>query len=228
MGMTIEQIRKMLSEAQPDDSNSIASGLITKNDVVEEVPYQIFLGLDPIRANNCDNYWGAFNLTLIDFIVNSNLTPEELKLIEDDIQLDDNHWDWLLKSGKYQSEEYKWFFLDAENDTQAICMIYHPKRSELDDGDIFYIEYVAVAPWNRNNPLQPKKYSGVGSLIIKAAMDYAINTLGLRYGFSLHALPKAMGFYQKIGMIRLQHLDKETLSFFEMPEDGAKKYMGLS
>ena len=226
--MTIEQIRKMLSEAQPDDSNSIASGLITKNGLEDEIPYQIFLGLDPIRANNCDNYWGMFNLALIKFIVDSNYTPDELKQIENDIQLDDKHWDWLMKSRVYQSEEYEWFFLDIEGETQAVCMIYHPKQSVLDDGDIFYIEYVAVAPWNRNNPLQPKKYNGVGSLIIKAAMDYAINTLGLRYGFSLHALPKAMGFYEKIGMVRCAKLNKDLLAFYEMPEDGAKQYMGLS
>ncbi len=226
--MTVEQIRKMLDEAEPDNNNCIASGSIKDNEKGELVTYQTFLGLDFVRANNCDKFWEEFNVSLIEFIATSDFTQDEIAQIERDIQLDDRHWDWLLKSAHFQSEEYKWFFLDVEGKTQAVCLIYHPKASTLEPGDIFYIEYVAVAPWNRTNPMQIKKYSGLGSEIIQLVMNYAINTLGLRYGFSLHALPKAMGFYEKIGMVRCTELDKGVLAFYEMPEDGAKQYLGLS
>jgi hypothetical protein len=53
--------------------------------------------------------------------------------------------------------------------------------------------------------------------MINEISAYATAHLGLRPGFSLHALPRAIGFYQSIGMVRFHAFDKGELPYFEMP-----------
>ena len=226
---TIADIRELIAngEIAPDKDNVIFKGVLTNADLQEET-YKINHGLDLIRANLCDKLWGAFNLQLIAYIKSQKYSDEELHSIADSIQLDDRHWDWLTKTCVHNSDEYEWFFLDIDGKPQAACLIYHPKKSAIDSGDIFYIEYVAVAPWNRNNPMERKRYNSAGSEIIKCVMKYASQTLGLRFGFSLHSLPKAAGFYEKIGMTYYDVHNKDSLNYYEMSEDSAKKYMEAS
>lgn len=223
---TIADIRKMIAanNIEPETDNILFEGTL-KNAQSEDEIYHVFHGLDPIRANLCDTSWGAFNLRLIDFIRSQNYNQEDLAKVADSIQIDDHHWDWLSKVYQHKSDEYEWFFLDVEGKPQAACLIYHPKKSAIDSGNIFYIEYVAVAPWNRNNPMEVKKYTGSGSEIIKCAIQYATETLNLRNGFSLHALPKAEGYYEKIGMTCFEALTKGTMKYYEMSEEKAEKYM---
>ncbi|WP_166110516.1 GNAT family N-acetyltransferase [Pseudoalteromonas sp. Z9A5] len=224
--VTIDDIRKLIDAGQiaPVQDKVILEGTLA-NISNQKEPYKIYHGLDIIRANTCDKLWGTFNLRLIEFIKSQNYSPEALANLSSTIQLDDSHWDWLAKTCIHNNDEYEWFFLDINGQPQAACLIYHPKKSSIDSGEIFYIEYVAVAPWNRNNPMEKKYYHGAGSEIIKCAMKYATETLGLRFGFSLHSLPKAAGFYEKIGMINYCINNKESLNYYEMPEDIAKKYM---
>lgn len=225
---TIADIRKMISENNivPETDNILFEGKL-KNFQSEEHAYQLYNGLDPIRANLCDTLWGAFNLKLIEFIKSQGYSKDEFEDIANSVQLDDYKWDWLAKIYFHKGDEYEWFFLDIDNKPQASCLIYHPKKSAIDSGDIFYIEYVAVAPWNRNNPMEAKLFKGAGSEIIKCAIQYATKTLGLRYGFSLHALPKAEGFYEKIGMLNFVALTKDTMKYYEMSDENSRKYMGL-
>jgi hypothetical protein len=226
---TIADIRKMIStnNIKPETENVLFEGTI-RNVNSEEQTYYVYNGLDPIRANLCDSLWGAFNFKLIEFINAQNHTQEELQKVADAIQIDDHHWDWLSKVFLHKGDEYEWFFLDIDEKPQAACLIYHPKTSAIDTGKIFYIEYVAVAPWNRNNPMEVKQYKGAGSEIIQCAIQYATKSLGLRYGFSLHSLPKAEGYYEKIGMTNFDTLTKGTMKYYEMSEENTQKYMGLS
>ncbi len=227
---SIADIRKLIAQSQiePSFDNVLCEGKLQRSSSSEEKNYQIYLGADPVSASQCDKLWGSFNLNLIEFIAKQNYDADALKEIAEYIQLDDSHWDWLTKHYVRNGDEYEWFFLYIDNKPQAACLIYHPKDSAIDTGEIFYIEYVAVAPWNRRNPMVEKKYKGAGTEIIRCAMQYATGTLGLRYGFGLHALPKANEFYEKIGMTYLSAFDDKSLSYYEMSEESAKSYMGVS
>jgi len=55
-------------------------------------------------------------------------------------------------------------------------------------------------------------------------MTYATNSLKLTQGFSLHAIPRAVPFYEGIGMLPHEALDKDVLKYFEMPEARAVQY----
>ena len=123
---------------------------------------------------------------------------------------------------------FECFFIFSNDKPQGACLIYHPKDSIIDSENIFYIEFVAVAPWNRDNPMVERKFKGIGSAIIVCVLDFAIKTLGLKPGFSLHSLPQAIGYYKKIGMENYPERDKPNLAYFEMPRAKAAKMLGAA
>lgn len=225
MALTIEEIRHAL-DAEP--SRISPGGIISKGTLIGsagEVDYTIHLGWDLCVANLCDRTWGAFNVALLRHIRELEVEGVNIAPILESASLEDNHWRWLDKSLYYRGDCYKWFFLIAEDYPQAACLIYHPKSSVVDEGDIFYIEYLATAPWNRKNILAQRVFKGVGQKLLERVIAYAKDDLKLRAGFSLHSLPKAVPFYEKIGMKAFPLYDKEGLKFFEWvdPETQEKR-----
>jgi hypothetical protein len=224
VNIELEELRKQLTSGKiniTDTSSVIKKGIIN-NQQGESFNYEVTHGWNVIEAMNCDTKWGKFNLELFEFIRDQNYSEEELTEVLSKLSIEDNHWDWFAKSMVHRQDEYEWFFLTANGSPQGACVIYHPKTSVIDEENIFYIEYVAAAPWNRDNPYKEKSFSGIGSILINCALDYSVNTLGLVHGFSLHSLPKAKPYYEKIGMITFSDLDKGTLAYYEMPRKMAK------
>ena len=215
MDFTLDDIRNALNAAPASISKAgvIASGKLKVS--TGEVEYNIHLGWDLIIANLCDRTWGVFNMTLMRHIRKLELSGVDVTQILEDAQLDDSHWRWLDKSLHYRGDCFKWFFLVAEDYPQAACLIFHPKSSVVGAGNIFYIEYIAAAPWNRENAMQDRVFKGVGPLLLDTVIAHAKDKLGLNPGFSLHSLPKATKFYNKIGMTPFPAHDKDGLEFFE-------------
>lgn len=227
--LTIADIKALLA-AQPGpimNGPVLAAGQLKKSDGLE-VDYAIHGGWNLQVANACDDQWGMFNGELIKFIAAKNLDQVELAKVLENVQLDDSHWEWLKKTIAYRGDEYVWFFLMAESQPQCACLIYHPKDSVIDGQDIFYIEYVAVAPWNRVNPMIGRRFKGVGRLMVDFVRDYAVTALGLRPGYCLHALPKAVPFYQSLGMVAYPDRDKGNLPYFELPMTSCPPIAGVS
>ncbi len=224
--ITIEEIKAAIDANKfPLSGDVIKTGTLQASDG-RNVNFDFYLGWDLVKCRACDREWGAYNLELSEFIKDQNYDKATLSAVLDTIQMDDSHWDWLVKGGYYRQAEYRWFFLMADGKQQAACLIYHPKKNAEGDKDIFYIEYLAVAPWNRGNPMQSKVFKGIGTMVIQSIIEFAITKLGFQHGFSLHALPRASGFYTKIGMQRYPHLDKDGLRYFEMKEKVSNAYMG--
>lgn len=191
----------------------------------ETVNYSVTLGWDLVASKECDDYWTHHNIQLLEFIEAQNYSEDELKRVLDSIQTEDFHWDWCSKSLAYRTVEYKWFYLYANNEPQAACVIYQPKISAVQNGNIFYVEFVAVAPWNRKCAIRERKYYGVGTKILKAALEYAVNQLGLLPGFSLHSLPQAQAYYKKLKMENIKLHDKDNLLYFELPNKEASELL---
>ena len=224
--MTTDEIKRMLDLGEITFSykDMVKNGVLLAVDD-SHVDYQLHHGWDIAKAYACDKEWGKFNVDLMRFIKNQDYDPKTLARVLEDIQMDDSHWRWFDKSCAFKTTEYDWFFLMADESSQGVCLIYHPKPSALEKGNIFYVEYVAVAPWNRVNPMQPRFFKGIGSILIKYAVNYAHTVLNLKYGFSLHALPKAAEFYYRIGMTDHLPLDKDGLQYFEMLEQRATEFV---
>jgi hypothetical protein len=228
--MDMEQLRQKIAsgELKFESSNSvIKTGELLDYDATS-FKYEIIHGWDITLSYECDREWKAFYFGLFEFINNQNFSERELKEVLSGIQLQDKHWDWFKKSYIYHSDEYEWFYLLANEKPQGACVFFHPKKSIIDTKYIFYIEYVAVAPWNRETPVTKRKFKGVGTILIKCALNYAVNELGLQYGFSLHSLPESKNYYEKIGMINFPERDKDKLVYFEMPRDKSTEMLGGS
>jgi hypothetical protein len=195
----------------------------------KKIPYRIVNGWSLESSVECDTLWKQGWVALFKQIQQAE--PDETKQNEilDSISMEDFDWDWFRKAIAFTSDEYEWFHLYAEGKPQAACLIYHPKPSALEPGDIFYVKFVAVAPWNRPCDFRPREFQQVGKIILRAAQRFAVKELKLRPGFCLHALPKAEGFYAKLKMVRVAGKeDAESLAYFELPQALATELMEAS
>jgi hypothetical protein len=191
----------------------------------KKVPYKIVHGWDAKASLQCDAVWKAAWLELFEQIEQAE--SDETKQVEilESISTEDMHWRWFDKAIAFSSDEYEWFHLHADGKPQAACLIYHPKPSALETGDIFYVEFVAVAPWNRTCKIRPREFRGLGEIILRAAQCFAVNQLKLRPGFCLHSLPKAEPFYTKLQMVKMADRAKDSMNYFELPQVLAVKLM---
>jgi hypothetical protein len=219
--MTTDELRLLISSGKfkiEKDVKEICSGKINSLNGQSKT-YVISHGWDLITANEIDQLWGSYNLSLLEEIEQMEVSDEKRLEIIRGLKFEDSHWNWFKKSFAYSTDEYEWFFLFIDDKPQGACLFYHPKNSSLGTYDIFYIEYIAVAPWNRNTGIRDREYKGIGSSLLYCACDYARNDLSLSQGFSLHSLPQATSFYKMIGMVHIPENDKEVLQYFEMPPD---------
>ena len=226
---TISDIRKILEDKlhNADAPNIIETGII-KDNLGKEFQYQIVEGWDIIHAKLCDANWGQFNLKIIESIVATAKDEAEEKELLDKSQLEDMHWSWFKKHQVYYDNQYNWCFFLVDGVPQGACLIYHPKKSINGQDSIFYIEYVASAPWNRPNLLDQPRFKGIGTKLLKSISKYSSANHCLNRGFSLLALPKAEGYYQKIGMRHFQVRDEKPMKYFEMFSDEHQIFMGVA
>ncbi len=201
----------------------ISQGLLKKNDDSEK-EYQIIHGWDMKLSQDCDSQWNEHNLKFFQYIDN-HFDDEKLDEILQSMQLEDSHWNWFKKSIHCREEGYEWFYLLTGDRIEASCLVYQPKKSAMCKNNIFYIEFIAVAPWNRKTLITEKEYKGVGTILISKILNFLVETLSLIPGFSLHSLPQASGYYEKLGMVNCVSEDKEKLKYYEIFEDKATLLM---
>ena len=189
--------------------------------------YKIVHGRNLDFAVQCDREWKNYMLNLLLNIKTENNEADFIDIV-DSLPFHDSHWQWFTKYRCLKSSEYDWFYVIADNKVQAICITNHPKESLFDKQDIFYIEYIAVAPWNRKSEYIKRKFHGLGALLIKAVCKYFNTAYHYRYGFSLSAVPQAKSFYGSIGMTAFPEYDHDSLSFYEMNEENTINFLGGS
>ena len=149
---------------------------------------------------------------------------------------EDFQWNWEQKAFYIfqKPDEYDCFTISSLDSkgahiAEALLIAFHPKQSEQEQGRVFYVDYLASAPWNRDSifPNQVVKIKGLGSHLLKFSSKYYKESIQYKAGFLLHSLPKAEGFYMKIGMVDLGiDTSKENLRKFEMLEQACINFMG--
>lgn len=194
----------------------------------EKVPAEIKHGWDLKTSIQCDTLWQQSLLDLLTEIVMQKHDDEKLTEIVASISMEDSHWKWFDKAMQLNSSEYIWLHLYAESKPQGACVIYHPKQSAIDAGNIFYIKFVAVAPWNRSCLVRQREFKHVGSTLIRAALKFAVQKLKLQPGFCLHSLPGAKGFYESFNMVNIPEKDEDKLLYFELPQAKANDFMNAA
>ena len=143
---SVIQLIEYLNDKEPQEIE-VARGVILNNLTNINEDYKITFGWDVLAACRCDTSWKAFRLRLADYL--GTLSENDREHEAKKIQSEDDHWEWFNKSILLKRDEYKWFFFRSPNEIEAACLIYHPKQSALSTKNVFYIEFIAVAPWNR-------------------------------------------------------------------------------
>lgn len=224
--VTLDDVKQLIKDGRIEsDTAVISEGALTLARGSTS-SYKVYHGWNIASSLECDERWVRSNLELFEYIEKQNFDDSKLEEVLASIQTEDHHWSWFEKSVGATGDEHEWFYLYADNEPQAACLIYHPKSSALGSSNIFYVEFLAVAPWNRNCLVRERKYLGAGSALLRAALSFSVNKLGLSPGFSLHSLPQASGYYSKLKMVHIESRNKGALLYFEMPQLEANKLLG--
>ena len=201
--------------------------------------------VSPIALTHVDSR-ELIDAELWDAITEKNLadweakwTPELLRLLE---ALYDNgveralwpqsrHWDWRQKTQAIEKRlDQQCFAIVCDGMTQAMMITELTKRARLKrqkNDHLVYVDFVEAAPWNRREILgEPPRYSGCGSILIRAAIEYS-KLEGFKGRIGLHSLPQANDFYaNKLGMTDMgQDPDYQNLRYFEMTPEQAEAFI---
>lgn len=198
------------------------------------MPYTITCGVNQAVILKLISEWGSYRAKLIESILSQhpdidNYDENQWRQLLQTYNIEDIGWNWGQKAINYRTPEYEWFFLNAKNNIQAVLVLYHPKNSRIDGGDISYIDYLASADWNRARPGHKPQFKNSARILLREAAKHSTQILSYRPGFSLHSLPAAEGFYKKLGMIDFGlDKDKENLLYLEAEVDTTNKIMAAT
>ena len=139
----------------------------------------------------------------------------------------DLHWDWSKKADATRPMlAFKRLALTCEGRLQGLMLanlvIATAHLAEQQGKPLVYVDFISTAPWNRPDFCDKPRFTGVGSILIRAAVELS-QSEGFRGRIGLHSLPQAEGFYQTAcGMTSLgADVTYQNLTYFEMTEHQA-------
>jgi hypothetical protein len=90
---------------------------------------------------------------------------------------------------------------------------------------LVYIPFLATAPWNQRGLADQPRFSGVGTILLRAAITISLDA-EFKGRIGLHSLPQAEGFYECHGFHCLGvDPDKENLKYYELSPAKAAEFM---
>lgn len=138
---------------------------------------------------------------------------------------EDAGWNWPAIARDYRAAAragegvYEFVTLRARGGVQALMIL--ETRAHLGrraGKSIVYVEYLTVAPWNRETIQSPRRYSGCGRTLLKYAVQRS-DALGSDGRVGLHSLPGSRAFYAGSGFTDLGPDEAEGgLHYFEYPD----------
>lgn len=142
------------------------------------------------------------------------------------------HWKWREKVSAIRGLlAFQTFALRCEGKLQGLMQLNTARGrcrvTEQAGKDLVYVDYVETAPWNRKSIVANPRFGGVGTIMIRAAIEVSCDH-ELRGRIGLHSLPSAEAFYTNAcGMTDLG-LDGtyEGLRYFEMTSAQADAFSG--
>jgi hypothetical protein len=140
------------------------------------------------------------------------------------------HWDWRDKLLEIQQLIAKQCFcVVCEGRTQGMMAVNLTKNGRVKEQrgkPLVYVEYLENAPWNRPELFSPPKFRGVGSILMRAAIECS-HQEEFKGRIGLHSLPQADRFYrEKCGMTDLgPDPSYQDLRYFEWTQEQAQAFV---
>lgn len=141
------------------------------------------------------------------------------------------HWNWRQKNSVMQSLlATPGFCVMCSGVTQGLMYVertvHRCQIQEQAGKNLVYVEFLENAPWNRKELFDPPRYRGVGSILIRAAIELSREE-GFKGRIGLHSLPQAEHWYAgTCGMTDLGvDPQKQNLRYFEMTSAQAEAFI---
>lgn len=141
-----------------------------------------------------------------------------------------SHWRWDQKVARVSGLlAHKGFSVTATGVCQGLMQVKLTQSARLPEQHgkpLVYVEYLETAPWNRSDCVPVRRFKGVGTALLTAAVALSEQeTFKGRIG--LHSLPQADEFYQDLGMCDLgpdPHYPNQ-LRYFEFTAEQAAAFL---
>jgi hypothetical protein len=138
------------------------------------------------------------------------------------IKAEDADWDWtaIVRESRINQrkriDRHEYLVLRCQGEVQGLSILEIRHHVSPRTGDpLVYVEYVAVAPWNRLEIQNARRYSGCGRVLLLFATERSV-ALGFGGIVGLHSLPGAQAFYRGMGFKDLGPDPQEAgLHYFE-------------
>ncbi|WP_369065020.1 GNAT family N-acetyltransferase [Burkholderia gladioli] len=114
---------------------------------------------------------------------------------------EDSHWPWPKIWVQMASDpDCECLVVEANGQLQALCVFQYRNYSGHDGADCVYINFVAVAPWNRASLNAHTRFQGLGKLFLAIAGLVRAKRAGL-CPMELESLSQAEPFYLHVGFV---------------------------
>lgn len=143
---------------------------------------------------------------------------------------EDAHWVWEKKvSATSRLLSYGAVGIEYEAQIQGL-MLYKSdgefaRLGEQKGRPLVYVWFLASAPWNLEAVTKQPKFAGVGTVMIRAAIQVSLE-LDFKGRIGLHSLPRAEAWYDRRGFTAVG-IDptKQHMKYYEMTEAQAAKFI---
>jgi hypothetical protein len=190
-------------------------------------------GLDASHLDFIEAEWAPaikrqYNLAMMQFFLlpKTDQTTEKWVEIMGEFGVQDYHWAWRTKSSDALGKNGRVFSLLNADEVEAatVVLLGENSRDPAASLPIVYVDFVAVAPWNRKAFQDPQRFRSLGTIMIGAAVELS-RTLGRNGRCGLHSLPQSEGFYRHIGMTDFgPDASYESLRYFEFDTASATNF----
>jgi hypothetical protein len=141
--------------------------------------------------------------------------------------IQDYLWDWSrqFKSALATPNCEVWVIQNRATIEAAMIMTVGKElRHSTQSHKGVYIDYLAVAPWNRKSIRNPPQFKGLGTVLIGCAVTTSI-TQGYAGRCGLVALPQAVPWYEMIGMKNYGIIGTAPLPYLEFDHLAALTFL---
>jgi hypothetical protein len=188
----------------------------------------LHIGLTEDQIRDTQSKWEPLRKAAIRGLLNEGMSIDRLP----------KHWgwDWTRKISRLNHPLLGFFAIEADGEIQGLMEVAkegHRAQLPGEDGKpLIYVKYIEVAPWN-SKLLDPEPtYGGVGSRLIRAAIELSIQE-DCKGRIGLHSLPgsnegEPEWFYKS--HCRMEPIESERndegLLYFEMSPERADEFLG--
>jgi hypothetical protein len=143
---------------------------------------------------------------------------------------DHSHWRWHVKVDESAHLlSCPTLAVECDGEPQGLMLLktdgHFAQLPNQERKPLVYVPYLATAPWNQRELNNSPKFSGVGTVLMRAAVMASLEA-EFKGRVGLHSLPKAEGFYECHGFQCLGvDLQKDNLKYYELSPEAAAEFM---